>query len=320
MSNLLTISIPTFNRPDLLKTLIADLLDSNLGTLVEINVHDNSNRDIQHLNKLSCSGVNYFPNLSNLGYEGNIRACIKKATGRYLFILSDDDGYNFRHIGDILKLLSENNFDVLALTCSLSTDASIRFNTLLDSPKCTHMKLGDILNTTSVVTPFNLLPSVIVATSLMKRGELLFPKVNNDYMHSMIFLMGAGHDTKVIFDNSRFLITYNVPELIQFGLYNLLISKEEVTEILEEKFNVRRGLGLESLEISKWCFMSGIGTSKIQFSLTQILYFSYKSLLVLRFLPLVFFWLGLLPKSFKSKLYKLYLQLKSARAINTDVV
>ena len=319
MSKILTISIPTYNRPGRIKTLVSDLIDADLLEFIEVNVHDNSDIDIQNLNKLSCINVNYFPNLSNLGYGGNVRKCIEKATGDYLFIISDDDGYDFSKIVTILKLLSENKCGALALTCVLSTDATQKFNTLLNPSKLESMTLGEILDSTDVVTPFNLLPSVIVETTLMKRGMLLFPTRDNGYMHAMLFLMGAAPETKVMFDRSEFIVTYNVPEKIQFNVYSLLKSKEDITDILRKNFNVNRSSGLEVLEISKWCFMSNIGVNKAQYGFRQVLYFTYKSLMVLKLSPIFFLWLGLLPSVLKNQLYKLYLRLKSARIISRDI-
>jgi len=313
MNKILTIAIPTFNRPDCLKILISKLLNANLMELIEVNVHDNSDRDIQNLNKESCTDVNYFPNLSNIGYGGNVRACIKKAKGQYLYIISDDDDYNFSAIVSILKLLEKRNCGVLALTCSLGADTNMKFNTLYHSLDCDQMTLGEILDRTEVVTPFNLLPSMIFETAIMKRGERLFCKGDNDYMHSMIFLMGANRDTKVKFDNSDFLVTYNVPEAVQncFELFSLLSSKEEITKVLEQRFNVTRRAGLEILEVSKWCFMSGInGSPKVQIGFRKSFYFALKSMLALRFLPIAFCWLGLLPSSLRGKFYELYLKLK----------
>jgi glycosyltransferase involved in cell wall biosynthesis len=311
MNKILTISVPTYNRSDCLKNLVSELIDAKLTDLVEINIHDNSDRHIQNKNKLFCENVNYYPNSLNLGYEGNVRACIKKATGKYLFIISDDDKYNFDAIGDILDLVSEERLDVLVLNCSLSTDMSVRFNTLLNSFFSNSEMLGDLLGLSDVVTPFNLLPSTIVKTELMKKGESLFFKDSNDYIHSMVLLMGGDCNSKVVFDKSNFLVIYNVPEEIQFNFFKLLSSKEKITRILRDKFNIKRTQGLEVLEMSKWCFMGGVDQMESPFKLHHVLYFSYKSLLVLRFLPLMYCWLGLLPAHSKRMLYKLYSKLKA---------
>jgi glycosyltransferase involved in cell wall biosynthesis len=319
MDKILTIAIPTHNRPNLLKRLVYDLRDADISELVEINVHDNSDSDVQNLNKLYCADVNYCPNLTNIGYAENIRACIKKAKGEYLFIISDDDIYNFSHIGSILKRLVEKKFDVLALMCNLTTDVSVTFNTLVNPPSSEYMKLGDILKNTEVVTPFNLLPSIIVKTSLMKKGENLLCEGDNDYMHSVIFLVGSDCDTKVSFDNSEFIVTYNVPEEIEFNLISILRSKEDVTDILKKKYNIIRLSGLEILEISKWCFMSNIGGNRTRYGFRRVLYFTFKSLKIFKLSPIFFLWLGLLPGALKLQIYELHLRLKSIKKTSRDI-
>jgi len=313
MDKILTISIPTYNRPKELQRQISQILATNLMGLIEVNVHDNSDRDIQNLNKSSCSDVNYFPNSSNIGYGGNVRSCIQKANGRYLYIISDDDVYNFSLLPNILDVLMQSRCGVLALTCCIDGEVGAKFNTLYASVNCKKMILGDVLDNTSVVTPFNLLPSMIAETAIMKKGEREFRGRENDYMHSAIFFMGANRDTKVAFDDSGFLVTYNVPETVQscFELSSLLNSKEEIGAILKQQFNVRRKSGREILEVSKWCFMNGIhGAPSIPFGFHEVVYFSFKSILSLQIFPIAFIWLGLFPIPLRSQLYNLYLKLK----------
>ena len=96
MEPLLTIAIPTYNRLPTLKKSLQRVLDYTEGhDEIELFVSDNASADgtkeyIEGLKK-KYGNLNYYRNESNLGLDGNFLNCFRKAKGKYLWMISDDD-------------------------------------------------------------------------------------------------------------------------------------------------------------------------------------------------------------------------------------
>jgi len=95
MSKLLSICVPTYQRPKQLKHLNDAFLDSVMSQYsndVEIVVCDNSSASIAAENRANLNArVNYYCNEGNIGFAGNFLRCINEATGEFVWIISDDD-------------------------------------------------------------------------------------------------------------------------------------------------------------------------------------------------------------------------------------
>lgn len=93
-SYLLTIAIPTYNGS---KTIcrVLDLLIPQLSDEVELIILDNCSTDetplIINSYQKKCNCIKYFRNQQNIGADGNFLECLKLASGKYVYLLSDDD-------------------------------------------------------------------------------------------------------------------------------------------------------------------------------------------------------------------------------------
>jgi glycosyltransferase involved in cell wall biosynthesis len=98
----LSIAIPTYNRESRLKRQIIEILSQiercGIGKQVEIVISDNASNDGTADVFNNCSKLNlnlpktsFFRNNSNLGVDGNFALAILRATGTYVWLLSDDD-------------------------------------------------------------------------------------------------------------------------------------------------------------------------------------------------------------------------------------
>lgn len=90
----LTIGIPTYNG----ELTIKKVLDSILGQMtegVEIVISDNASTDntslIANEYALKDSNIRYFRNEKNVGMDNNFDLVVKRAQGKFVWILSDDD-------------------------------------------------------------------------------------------------------------------------------------------------------------------------------------------------------------------------------------
>ncbi len=110
--NPLSISIPTYNRPNFLKELLDVILESSKKNNVDINIFDNSdNKKTARLVKkyqTTFKNLNYFKNKENLGYVLNQIQCIKYSKSKFTAFLCDDDIYKENAIKKILKVIRLN--------------------------------------------------------------------------------------------------------------------------------------------------------------------------------------------------------------------
>lgn len=110
---LLSICIPTRNRPKELGETLRALLDQLPpagGAGVEIIVSDNTDDDALLVPQeiIRHPAVRYIRNQCNLGYARNINNLIRAATGRYLWLVSDDDFVQGNAVTEIISRLQSD--------------------------------------------------------------------------------------------------------------------------------------------------------------------------------------------------------------------
>ena len=93
---LLTIAIPSFNRPEQLDLLLRSI-DCAPGLVEVVVSEDNAPKrlEVRAVVNAYCAvtelNFRYLENSSNLGFDGNIRALVEAAQGRYVMFIGDDD-------------------------------------------------------------------------------------------------------------------------------------------------------------------------------------------------------------------------------------
>lgn len=108
---LLSICIPTFNRPNLLYGLVKDIISFQSGE-IEIVISDdypNSNKTKKLVDELQDSRIKYYQNKKNLGYDANVIMCVKRSNGRFFFFICDDDDIEMNSIPWVLGIIKNNN-------------------------------------------------------------------------------------------------------------------------------------------------------------------------------------------------------------------
>lgn len=91
----LTVAIPHYKHRRYLEIGLASLFEQTYKDF-EILVSDDCSPDdsnvvIPQLLKESGRAFRYYSHASNLGYDGNVRFCLRAAKGRYVFLLGNDD-------------------------------------------------------------------------------------------------------------------------------------------------------------------------------------------------------------------------------------
>ena len=120
MNNNLEIFIITFNRKDKLKNTLDKLLsfDSPLKNY-EIKILNNSSTDgtEELLNEYTAKFKNliHIKNKRNLGLSGNIIKAMELVSKKWLWVLCDDDDFDFSNWNEIEKALN-NDYDIIHTT------------------------------------------------------------------------------------------------------------------------------------------------------------------------------------------------------------
>lgn len=108
---LISICIPTYNRPEELKRTL-ESIDTTKYDDVNIVISENCSAKqaetrevVKNYMANSKYEVHYFENEKNIGYDKNIRALISRATGRFCMFFSDDDIFMPNAMDDYVEFI-----------------------------------------------------------------------------------------------------------------------------------------------------------------------------------------------------------------------
>lgn len=106
---LVSICIPTYNRPNYLKQALEACLNQTYKNL-EICITDNSDKDIARniVKKFKRLKINYEKNKKNIGSFNNLQKCAKKAKGKYIKFLLDDDLIEPECIEEMVEVMEKH--------------------------------------------------------------------------------------------------------------------------------------------------------------------------------------------------------------------
>jgi abequosyltransferase len=117
----LTIAVPTYNRAGYLDQLVATLLEQiSDDKRVELIVSDNASPDstLEIISEYLKRGatIRYIRNQTNVGADRNILQCYELASGKYVWILSDDDLIESGTVQRIVNALSSERYDLVFIS------------------------------------------------------------------------------------------------------------------------------------------------------------------------------------------------------------
>jgi abequosyltransferase len=114
----LSIAIPTYNRAVFLRELLDELLPQlSPGLPVEVIISDNCSTDETEATVRSFVErglrVRYLRNDGNIGADANILQCFESASGRYVWVVGDDDILIDKTISKVLHLLNDSDYSLV---------------------------------------------------------------------------------------------------------------------------------------------------------------------------------------------------------------
>jgi len=238
---ILTISVPTYNRPENLAVLYESFLRkvlSNYPNQVEILVCDNSDMVMAEKNHslLENSGIVYIKNQTNIGFSGNVIKCVKEAHGKYLWIISDDDYIDYEAFEKFMEKMPD--FIAEEVGCImlpfLNSDAFGR-KYLWNNESQWGVKgpcsLNDLIESYDQF-PFVLFSSAVISREKCSESELEEVQerfTGNDFIQIPLFLNVVRLDTKLDFYESP-LQQYKAADSIRFNIKQMYSSMMDIID------------------------------------------------------------------------------------------
>lgn len=116
---MLTIGIPTYNRPTKLKRLLLHLIAIPGFNKIQLIISDNSENEktkrmVQRI-AADRSNIYYHKNNSNIGFDRNMISIYNMTSTQYLWFLSDDDDVRLESYDCILSILENEAPDLICL-------------------------------------------------------------------------------------------------------------------------------------------------------------------------------------------------------------
>jgi glycosyltransferase involved in cell wall biosynthesis len=118
---LLTLAIPTYNRALFLRQFLDSVRDQLPSSPeVELIVSDNASTDeTAHIlgeELRNGTRLTYIRNEENIGADRNFLQCYDRASGKYVWVMGDDDVLAPHSLRRIVECLSKDEFDLVYLT------------------------------------------------------------------------------------------------------------------------------------------------------------------------------------------------------------
>jgi len=241
---LLTISIPTYNRADLLgEALDAILMQVNESnaSLVEVVISDNASPDktadvVRTKSQTYAQAqVTYNCQPANIGAERNVLDVMAKGTGTYLLLLSDDDVLLPGGLDAILTRLRDHpGLNALALNmcgfaASLADMEPPQY--ILNSDRIIYAR-GDAL--AFLGTAITFISCLVVRRELI-HGKDFSDSIGTFFPHSHAFLFALAHDGGMLITKDSVLATrgntslgYNFYEAFVTGFAKVMKYAESI--------------------------------------------------------------------------------------------
>jgi len=147
-----TITIPTFNRPELLREALESGINQTNFTDYEIIVVDNNpERDCdteQLMSKYRNTNISYYKNSENIGMFGNWNRCYELARSEWVCMLHDDDKLATSYLNDLYKIIkSKSNIGFIScrLQLLIQSDLKTSIYIMRKFKKCTREVLDVFL-------------------------------------------------------------------------------------------------------------------------------------------------------------------------------
>lgn len=198
----LTIAIPTYNRSKFLVECLQSILPQ-ITEEVDIIISDNASTDnTKEVIKeyLKYPFLRYYRNEENLGMDGNFLNCLKKSTGKYIHLMSDDDIMMPGTIEALIKCINDNNPDFIHLnSCNFKDNSKdiLNFSEPRFEEKQTFITTNKELFISKVNIYITFLSSIVLKNKLVKEIKNPEQFIGTLFLQSHIALLTTEGDKRL---------------------------------------------------------------------------------------------------------------------------
>ena len=231
--NLVTIGIPTYNRPDGLRKTLECMTQQSYSNL-EIIVSDNCSPDpavqkvVQEFAKADPR-IHYYRRETNFGSIPNFIFLLEKAKGDFFMWAADDDEWDLDFIERMLKPLIEPNSKFVAAVSEAQY--------MVDGVRCEFVREGEAFSNFTSDEPFKRIRQVIMHSY----GNLLYS----------LFRTKVIQDVQLGFYRNRQLYFNEIPLLIHVAQNGNWLVSSEIGWIKRTRMGVFNGVLWENGHLRK---------------------------------------------------------------------
>lgn len=241
---LLSICVPTYNRPDKLKELnqtFIRLALNEYGDQIEVIVRDNSDDKIASINRsLLDPEVRYYKNESNVRFSGSQIRLVRDANGQFIWIISDDDLIlwdGFKRLMSCLPTANEEGIDCLHLPINYRNNMGELIEHNYNKGNKCDIDLETYVKTLPVI-PFGYFASAVIRLNKKRLDWVAAEFHGNEVINVPLFLSMLKPESKL-----RFLDTPTIE--YQEGYFvggfvplNFYYWARELVKFLEKEYGV----------------------------------------------------------------------------------
>ncbi|MEN8907987.1 MAG: glycosyltransferase family 2 protein [Clostridiales bacterium] len=230
---ILSIAIPTYNRANILDISLPNLLDqienSSFKNEIEIIISDNASDDnTQKVIKKTVrkfNNINYILNTQsyNTGYYGNFKKCRELSTGKYFWLLSDNELIRKNLINIIIENIKKSGeVGIVYLENVVGVDEV--------SDNLTHIN-AFLLN--EKVYMITLISSIIMLND-QKDDQYVFKKyINNSFLGFILLINALKKNRSILVIKGN--VFESIPSKVYFNIFNSWTL--DITEALDYMVN-----------------------------------------------------------------------------------
>lgn len=242
---LLSICIPTYNRPNNLKELYKSFLCPALEKYrdqIEIVVCDNSDEENACLNQIILGDeVYYYKNFTNIGFEGNLIRCVREATGQFIWIISDDDTIlwdGFKSLMDCMEIATNDCIDCIILPINYCNifGKTIKHKKQSDGEIKEDMDVLTYVKTLSTV-PFGYFSATAICLDKKRLNWVEKEFHGNIILNIPLFLCMLKHGSKLRFLDIP-IIEYKQRYYVRMDPFRFYMGARDVIMFLEKEYHI----------------------------------------------------------------------------------
>lgn len=204
---MIEIVIITFNRLETLRHTLEAIKESELSKL-KITVLDNCSDDgsselLRGISQLGIPNLRHIRNVINVGASANLMRAYELATEKYLWVLCDDDVYDFCAFQDVMEVLKNKQPDVIVVGSPIHAPAKKLFRNRTSKLLCAHE-----FRDTALPLLLTFLPAAIIKTKKLRNCDFSIGyKLTNTFFPQFFWISQLFNENWSVYIMPSFVVT-----------------------------------------------------------------------------------------------------------------